>query len=130
MSRHVRRRAGSLDGVTVPSPTGRARRWRSEICGLAGTSCSHRNQFAEPVKAGDPAVMTRGTVKFFKPDKGCGAIASADFPDGCDAWVYFSAIGMDGSVPGGRRPVQFHLASVRRQIELRQAPKMGREVVC
>jgi len=40
--------------------------------------------------------MTRGTVKFFKQDEGYGAIASADLPDGCDAWVHFSAIEMDG----------------------------------
>jgi CspA family cold shock protein len=40
--------------------------------------------------------MARGIVKFFKPDKGHGAIASADLPDGLDAWVHFTAIEMDG----------------------------------
>lgn len=40
--------------------------------------------------------MARGIVKFFKPDKGYGAIASADLPDGLDAWVHFSVIEMDG----------------------------------
>ena len=40
--------------------------------------------------------MTRGTVKFFKEDKGWGAISSPDLPDGFDAWVHFSAIEMDG----------------------------------
>lgn len=40
--------------------------------------------------------MARGTVKFFKPDKGHGAIASPDLPAGLDAWVHFSAIEMDG----------------------------------
>jgi cold shock protein len=40
--------------------------------------------------------MTRGIVKFFKPDKGYGAIASPDLPDGLDAWVHFSVIEMDG----------------------------------
>jgi len=40
--------------------------------------------------------MARGTVKFFKPDKGYGAIASPDLPAGLDAWVHFSAIEMDG----------------------------------
>jgi cold shock protein len=40
--------------------------------------------------------MARGTVKFFKPDKGHGAITSADLPDGLDVWVHFSAIEMDG----------------------------------
>jgi CspA family cold shock protein len=40
--------------------------------------------------------MARGKVKFYKPDKGYGAIASPDLPDGFDAWVHFSAIEMDG----------------------------------
>jgi cold shock protein len=40
--------------------------------------------------------MARGIVKFFKPGKGHGAIASPDLPDGFDAWVHFSAIEMDG----------------------------------
>ncbi|NIJ10435.1 CspA family cold shock protein [Saccharomonospora amisosensis] len=40
--------------------------------------------------------MAHGTVKFFKPEKGWGAITSPDLPDGCDAWVHFSAIDMDG----------------------------------
>jgi len=40
--------------------------------------------------------MAHGTVKFFKPDKGRGAITSPDLPDGFDAWVHFSAIEMDG----------------------------------
>jgi cold shock CspA family protein len=40
--------------------------------------------------------MTRGTVKFYKEDKGYGAIASPDLPDGFDAWVHFSAIEGDG----------------------------------
>ncbi|MGH3420129.1 MAG: cold-shock protein [Streptosporangiaceae bacterium] len=35
-------------------------------------------------------------MKFFKPDKGYGAIASPDLPDGLDAWVHFSIIEMDG----------------------------------
>jgi CspA family cold shock protein len=52
------------------------------------------NQFAVAVKARDSAVMARGTVKFFKADK--GAIASADLLDGFDAWAHFSAIEMDG----------------------------------
>jgi CspA family cold shock protein len=40
--------------------------------------------------------MARGTVKFCKPDKGYGAIASPDPPDGLDAWMHLSAIEMDG----------------------------------
>ncbi len=40
--------------------------------------------------------MAHGAVKFFKPDKGWGAITSPDLPDGFDAWVHFSAIEMDG----------------------------------
>jgi cold shock protein len=48
------------------------------------------------VNARDPGVMARGTVKFFKADKGYGAIASPDLRDGLDAWAHFSAIEMDG----------------------------------
>jgi CspA family cold shock protein len=40
--------------------------------------------------------MAHGTVKFFKPDKGWGAVTSPELPDGFDAWVHFSAIEMDG----------------------------------
>lgn len=40
--------------------------------------------------------MARGIVKFFKPVKGTGAIASAELPEGFDAWVHFSVIEMDG----------------------------------
>jgi cold shock protein len=40
--------------------------------------------------------MALGTIKFFKPDKGYGAITSAELPGGFDAWVHFSAIEMDG----------------------------------
>ena len=47
-------------------------------------------------KARDPTGMALGTVKFFKPEKGYGAITSPELPDGFDAWVHFSAIEMDG----------------------------------
>ena len=40
--------------------------------------------------------MARGVVKFFKAEKGWGAISSTELPAGCDAWVHFSAIDMDG----------------------------------
>ncbi|GAB3413724.1 cold-shock protein [Flindersiella endophytica] len=41
--------------------------------------------------------MARGTVKFFKAERGWGAIESPDLPAGLgDAWVHFSAIEMDG----------------------------------
>jgi cold shock protein len=40
--------------------------------------------------------MARGIVKFFKADKGHGAISSAELPEGLDAWVHFSVIEMDG----------------------------------
>jgi CspA family cold shock protein len=40
--------------------------------------------------------MTRGLVKFFKADKGWGAIASPELPDGFDAWVHYSVLEMDG----------------------------------
>lgn len=35
-------------------------------------------------------------MKFFKQDKGWGAIASAELPAGCDAWVHYSTIEADG----------------------------------
>ena len=40
--------------------------------------------------------MAHGTVKFFKPKKGWGAISSPALPDGLDAWVHFSVIEADG----------------------------------
>ncbi|HKN56047.1 MAG TPA: cold shock domain-containing protein [Amycolatopsis sp.] len=40
--------------------------------------------------------MARGTVKFFKPEKGWGAIDSPDLPAGLDAWVHFSVIESTG----------------------------------
>ena len=40
--------------------------------------------------------MAHGTVKFFKAEKGWGAITSPDLPAGFDAWVHFSVIDMDG----------------------------------
>ena len=40
--------------------------------------------------------MAQGEVKFFREEKGWGAIASPELPDGADAWVHFSAIEMDG----------------------------------
>jgi cold shock protein len=40
--------------------------------------------------------MAQGTVKFFKAEKGWGAITSPDLPASFDAWVHFSAIEMDG----------------------------------
>ncbi|MGW4766420.1 cold-shock protein [Nocardia sp. NPDC004278] len=37
-----------------------------------------------------------GTVKFYKAEKGWGAISSPDLPAGCDAWVSFSCIDGEG----------------------------------
>lgn len=51
---------------------------------------------AIPAGARDADAVARGTVKFFKPGKGCGVIVSADLPDGLDAWVHFSVIEMGG----------------------------------
>jgi CspA family cold shock protein len=64
--------------------------------------------FAAARRTRDHAAMVHGTVKFFKPDKGYGAITSPDLPDGFDAWVHFSAIEMDGyrSLDAGD-PVEF-----------------------
>lgn len=36
--------------------------------------------------------MARGVVKFFRAEKGWGAISSDELPAGTDAWVHFSAI--------------------------------------
>jgi cold shock protein len=40
--------------------------------------------------------VARGVVKFYKEEKGWGAISCADLPAGLDAWVHFSAIEADG----------------------------------
>jgi cold shock protein len=40
--------------------------------------------------------MAHGTVKFFRPDKGWGAITRPDRPDGFDAWGHLIAIEMGG----------------------------------
>ncbi|MFD1935001.1 MULTISPECIES: cold-shock protein [Nonomuraea] len=40
--------------------------------------------------------MTRGTVKFWKSDKGWGAISSPDLPPGKDAFAHFSDIVAEG----------------------------------
>ena len=45
-----------------------------------------------------PVAMTHGTVKFFKKEKGWGAISSPALPDGLDVWVHFSAI--EGAIDG------------------------------
>ncbi|WP_188189432.1 cold-shock protein [Nonomuraea sp. SYSU D8015] len=40
--------------------------------------------------------MTRGTVKFWKADKGWGAISSPELPPGRDAFAHFSDIAASG----------------------------------
>jgi CspA family cold shock protein len=40
--------------------------------------------------------MALGVVKFFKQEKGVGAISSAELPPGRDAFVHFSVIEADG----------------------------------
>lgn len=40
--------------------------------------------------------MAQGTVKFWKSEKGWGAISSGALPDGSDAWAHFSAIEGEG----------------------------------
>ena len=40
--------------------------------------------------------MAQGVVKFYKTEKGWGAITSGELPDGCDAWVHFSVIETEG----------------------------------
>lgn len=41
---------------------------------------------------GHALAMVRGVVKFFKADKGWGAITSDELPGGTDAWVHFTVI--------------------------------------
>ncbi|WP_234809113.1 cold-shock protein [Mycobacteroides saopaulense] len=36
--------------------------------------------------------MAQGIVKFFKPEKGWGAITSPELPDGLDAFAHYTAI--------------------------------------
>lgn len=40
--------------------------------------------------------VTVGIVKFFKAEKGWGAISSVDIPDGEDAFAHFSSTEIDG----------------------------------
>jgi CspA family cold shock protein len=40
--------------------------------------------------------MAQGAVKFFKPEKGWGAISSPELPAEHDAFVHFSVIEADG----------------------------------
>ena len=49
-----------------------------------------------------------GTVKFYREEKGWGAIQSPALPEGKDAWVHFSFIEGDGyrSLVAGE-PVEF-----------------------
>ncbi|MGO4614178.1 cold-shock protein [Nocardia sp. 2YAB30] len=58
--------------------------------------------------------MTEGIVKFFRAEKGWGAIASAELPDGHDAWVHYSAIEDTGfrALQAGDR-VEFHYEAAR-----------------
>lgn len=40
--------------------------------------------------------MATGVVKFYKAEKGWGAISSPELPDSLDAFVHFSAIEAEG----------------------------------
>ncbi len=40
--------------------------------------------------------MATGVVKFYKAEKGWGAISSPELPDGLDAFVHFSDIEAEG----------------------------------
>ena len=40
--------------------------------------------------------MATGVVKFYKAEKGWGAISCPELPEGFDAFVHFSAIEADG----------------------------------
>ncbi|MFG1798139.1 cold-shock protein [Nocardia sp. NPDC049149] len=57
--------------------------------------------------------MTEGIVKFYKTEKGWGAIASAELPAGCDAFVHFSVIegtGFRALDPGDRVDFDYEAA--------------------
>ncbi|WP_327115426.1 cold shock domain-containing protein [Nocardia sp. NBC_01730] len=58
--------------------------------------------------------MIGGIVKFFHAEKGWGAIASAELPDGHDVWVHFSVIEGTGflALEAGDR-VEFHYEAAR-----------------
>ena len=40
--------------------------------------------------------MANGVVKFWRGDKGWGAISSGDLPAGKDAWAHFSVVDVTG----------------------------------
>ncbi|WP_147378936.1 cold-shock protein [Mycobacteroides abscessus] len=40
--------------------------------------------------------MAQGIVKFFRPEKGCGAITSPELPDGRDEFAHYTAIEGEG----------------------------------
>ena len=56
----------------------------------------------------------RGVVKFWKPEKGWGAITSPELPDGRDAWAHFSVVEMTGykSLTAGQE-VEFRYTATR-----------------
>lgn len=58
-------------------------------------NCSAQD-FVVLERFGDDWVMARGVVKFFKSEKGWGAISCDELPDGQDAWVHFSNIEATG----------------------------------
>ena len=60
------------------------------------------------------AGMAMGTVKFYKSEKGWGAISSDELPAGHDAWVHFSVIVGEGyrSLEAGQQ-VEFSYEAAR-----------------
>lgn len=60
----------------------------SGVFGGNGLTCAR--------ESAQPGVMAYGTVKFFKQEKGWGAISSPELPEGLDAFLHFSAIEMTG----------------------------------
>ena len=90
---------GRHDRVKVAWPTGQAGSAGGHghmRVAWFGTWDSHRNPIAPAVKARDPGVMARGTVKFFKPDRGIGLSPLPIFRTAWTGGVHFSAIEMDG----------------------------------
>lgn len=56
--------------------------------------------------------MATGVIKFYRADKGWGAISSEALPPGRDAWFHFSHIDGDKMLTEGQR-VEFEFEAVQ-----------------
>ena len=71
------------------------------VCGLLRTHDAlllggSRQLARRRIERRNLATVATGVVKFFKAEKGWGAISSDELPPGRDAWVHFSAINSPG----------------------------------